>query len=943
MFFPGGQGVWRGPTRRGWVWGCRVFKVLVIPLLLALGSRATAQSNAVCLDCHSDPDLTQKINGKEVSIAFSTNKFAASVHGTVNCIDCHTVYKKADFPHDDIKPQPVDCALCHQKEAKLEAVSLHGQAAAKGDPLAPRCQTCHGSHDILPARHPDSAVNPIRIPFVCGKCHREGTPVQEQRAIPMDRILENYTESIHGEGLLRKGLTVAASCTSCHTPHHILPHTDPRSSINPANIAATCAACHVQIEQVHRKIIQGELWEKNPRSLPVCVDCHQPHKVRKIFYENGLADKDCLACHTNPEIKSSHDGRSLHVDVSTLGASKHVKVTCAQCHTEVQASLVRACVTIKSKVNCGACHAEMAKQYQGSRHGQLFTKGEPNAPSCTECHGTHDVRGKKDEKAPIFALNIPDLCARCHRDGEKAAVRYRGPEKNITGRYRESIHGRGLYKSGLSITATCIDCHTSHGELPADDPTSSVNHSNIGHTCAKCHVGVENEFVASIHSATVSKSAKPLPVCNDCHIAHSISRTDQDDFRLTTMNRCGKCHKQIAANYFDTYHGKVSRLGYTKTAKCYDCHGAHDILPATNPASHLSATHVLATCQKCHSSAPQKFTGYLTHADHHDAKKYPWLFFTFWAMTALLVGVFAFSGLHTLLWLPRTIQMRRAHREEFLTAHQGRQFTRFSRFERLCHVVMIVTFMGLAITGLTLKFSHTGGAVFMSRFLGGFQSAGYIHRLCAFLMFLLYITHITDLFVFKRRAKGSLKNLFLGQDSLIFNKRDLQEFGASIRWFIGRGERPQYGRWTYWEKFDYFAVFWGIIIIGSTGLVLWFPEFFTHVLPGWTINVATIIHSDEALLAAGFIFTVHFFNTHLRPEKFPMDIVIFTGRMDLEELKVDKPGEYERMLQSGELEANMSERLPPVVTRVVRAFAWTALALGSGIVVWIVWALVFWR
>ncbi|TAN36959.1 MAG: hypothetical protein EPN23_07570 [Verrucomicrobia bacterium] len=904
---------------------------------------AVAQSNAVCLECHSDRDLTKQVKSRAVPLAFSTNAFATSVHRTINCIDCHAVYKKADFPHDNIKPHPVDCSTCHQQEAKQEAVSLHGQAAEKGDLLAPRCQTCHGAHDILPVRHADSAVNPIRVPFVCGKCHCEGAPVQEQRAIPVDRILKNYTESIHGEGLLKKGLTVAASCVSCHTPHHILPHTDPRSSINATNIATTCAACHTQLEQVHRKIIEGELWQKNPHSLPVCVDCHQPHKLRKVFYENGLADKDCLACHAKPAIKSSHDGRSLRVDTDEIKASKHVKVTCAQCHTEVKASKERACATIKAKVNCGACHAEMAQQYQGSRHGQLFAQGELNAPTCVECHGGHMVRGKKDEQAPIFALNIPDLCARCHRDGGKAAVRYRGPEKNITGRYRESIHGKGLYKSGLTIAATCTDCHTSHGERPADDPTSSVNRTNIIRTCAKCHSGMEKLFAMSIHSATVSHSTKRLPVCNDCHIAHAMSCTDRDSFRLDTMDLCGKCHQQIAEDYFGTYHGKVSKLGYTKTAKCYDCHGAHDVLPATNPASHLSTTHALATCQKCHPSATPKFTGYLTHADHHNAQKYPWLFCTFWAMTALLVGVFAVSGLHTLLWLPRTIQMCRQHRDEFKAIHQGRQFTRFSRFERLSHVVLIVTFMGLTLTGLTLKFSYTTWAVVMSHFFGGFQSAGYIHRLCAFFMFLLYIAHLTDLFVFKRRAKGSLNNLFFGPDSLIFNKRDWREFLASLRWFVGRGERPKYGRWTYWEKFDYMAVFWGIVVIGSTGLVLWFPEFFTRLLPGWAINVATIIHSDEALLAVGFIFTIHFFNTHLRPEKFPMDTVIFTGRMDLEELRVDKPDEYERMVASGKLEQNMSERLPPVVMRAVRAFAWLALSLGVGAVVWIIRALVFAR
>ncbi|HCA81942.1 MAG TPA: cytochrome C, partial [Bacteroidetes bacterium] len=146
---------------------------------------------------------------------------------------------------------------------------------------------------------------------------------------------------------------------------------------------------------------------------------------------------------------------------------------------------------------------------------------------------------------------------------------------------------------------------------------------------------------------------------------------------------------------------------------------------------------------------------------------------------------------------------------------------------------------------------------------------------------------------------------------------------------------------TYWEKFDYFAVFWGIAVIGSTGLTLWFPEIFTLVFPGWLLNVATIIHSDEALLAVGFIFTVHFFNTHLRPEKFPMDIVVFTGRMTVEELKEDKPAEYEALLKEGKLEEYLVEPYPPIVIRVIRLFGWTALSVGFSIVIWIIYAMLF--
>jgi thiosulfate reductase cytochrome b subunit len=253
-----------------------------------------------------------------------------------------------------------------------------------------------------------------------------------------------------------------------------------------------------------------------------------------------------------------------------------------------------------------------------------------------------------------------------------------------------------------------------------------------------------------------------------------------------------------------------------------------------------------------------------------------------------------------------------------------------------------VSFIGLALTGMTLKFSYTSWASFLSRRLGGFESAGFIHRASATLMFGLFVTHLWDLNRQRRQDHGgSFLKMLLGPDSMLFGMRDVREFVGSLKWFVGAGPRPRYGRWTYWEKFDYFAVFWGIFVIGSTGLMLWFPVFFTRFLPGSLINVATIIHSDEALLATGFIFTVHFFNTHLRPEKFPMDTVVFTGRMPVAEFKRDKPAEYEALVAAGKLEENLVEPYQPVVIRTIRAFAWTALAIGTLMVLWIIYAMVF--
>lgn len=647
---------------------CLLACIVFLPVVLA----AAAGDSDTCLACHDDKAMTTRHGKQVVSLYVDGKRFAASVHAALSCTGCHSDLEGKDIPHPP--PAKVDCGNCHADEQSRHARSLHGRALARGDPLAPRCVSCHGNHDIVPVKDSRSAVAPLKVPFVCGKCHSEGTPVQRSRNIPEHDILTNYSESIHGEGLLKRGLTVAPTCATCHTAHNILPHTDPNSSIARANIAATCTRCHSQIEAVHRKTIRGELWEKEAHVLPACVDCHQPHKVRKVFYTQGMADADCMRCHENDRLKGA-DGRLLTVHAGELAGSRHAKVACSQCHSEVNASRVRPCEAITKKVDCSSCHAEVAQQYQRSVHGQLLAKSDANAPSCKDCHGTHRVLGKRDSQSATFPTNVPDLCARCHREGNKAAVRYHGQEHEIIGRYTESIHGKGLLKSGLTVTATCTSCHTAHRELPASDPESTVNPRNVPATCGVCHHGIQEQFVQSVHSASVTHTDKALPVCSDCHTAHAIQRADKDQFKLEIMNKCGRCHAAIAETYFETYHGKVSRLGYTNTAKCYDCHGAHDIRNVNDPQSRLSRANVVGTCGRCHTGATRRFAGYLTHATHHDPAKYPFLFWTFWGMTTLLIGTFVVGGVHTLLWLPRALQLRRELQAEE-AAEQARELSR---------------------------------------------------------------------------------------------------------------------------------------------------------------------------------------------------------------------------------------------------------------------------
>ncbi|MEZ5358106.1 MAG: cytochrome c3 family protein [Candidatus Zixiibacteriota bacterium] len=915
--------------------------LVLLALIFVSNTPVAAQSVEDCMMCHEDNELVRESTGESVYV--DLDRFTKSVHTDLDCISCHTDLDGFDdFPHDE-NLADVNCGDCHDDIAEIYNESLHGKDVAAGIELAPRCWDCHSGHYVLPKNTVGSQVDKFNIPFMCGRCHKEGTPVTQTYDIPQDSILSHYSLSIHGIGLFQQGLTVTAVCSDCHTAHNVRNHSDPKSSIHRNNIAKTCQNCHGRIEQVHKKVIQGELWEKEPNKVPVCVDCHQPHTIRKVFY-GEVSNKECLACHSKPDISMERNGEkiSLYVDSIEVHNSIHHSVTCAQCHTGASPHLSRPCSTVPDKVDCSICHSATVVTYATSTHGKLADRGDPNAPLCEDCHGTHGIRGRQDPGSPTYPINVPNLCAKCHAKGMPAAVRHQVADSlNRVESYEMSIHGKGLIESGLVVTAMCTDCHTAHHVLPLDDPESSVNHNNVAQTCARCHNGIYEKFQKSIHSATVTDTDKPLPSCNNCHQSHAISRTDTEGFKELITRQCGSCHEDVTESYFDTYHGKVSRLGYQEAARCYNCHGAHDILPPDNINSHLSRQNIVATCGQCHEGSHRQFAGYLTHATHHDRNKYPILFYTFWFMTTLLVGTLIVAGIHTLLWLPRSFQAMREHKKLRKQYHGHLEYRRFKRLHSIQHVMVIISFLGLAVTGMVLKFSYLGWAQWISDFLGGFDSTGFVHRVCAVITFAYFGIHIFDVIHTKRKNNVTWRQMLFDKDSMLPNMTDLRELIASLKWFLHLGPRPDYGRWTYWEKFDYFAVFWGVAIIGSTGLILWFSEFFTLFLPGWIVNVATIIHSDEALLATAFIFTVHFFNTHFRPDKFPMDTVIFTGRVPLEELKLDRPREYQELLESKKLKKQLVEPLPPVLIKVARVFGTAALITGLILILLIIYAVIF--
>ena len=671
----------------------------------------------------------------------------------------------------------------------------------------------------------------------------------------------------------------------------------------------------------------------------------------------------CLECHSDKTLtKTNAAGKevSLFVDEATLKATIHSTNTCTDCHADITSKHPDDNLPMQPP-SCIKCHEGPVKEYAMSMHGVSHQIGASGAASCWDCHGSHDMLSHKDPKSPVFKLNLPGTCAKCHSNpGLTREYEMKYPQ--AASQYMDSIHGRALLKMGLIVAPSCNDCHGVHDIKRAVDRESPINHANVAKTCGKCHVGIEETYLKSVHGQLLAKGDKRGPVCTDCHSAHEVETPKNGHFKMASDQNCGKCHADRLEHYRDTYHGKAMALGKPNVASdvaaCYDCHGHHDVLPPSDPRSRLSKNNILATCQQCHPGATMRFTEYKPHANPLDAKNYPILHITFLLMTALLVGVFVFFGGHTLAWLFRAVYLylhdSKRFREAKISSQEGGEwFTRFLPFERFLHFLVVTSFLLLVITGMPLKFYYTGWAKVMFNLIGGAETARAFHRLGAIVTFCYFGLHVASLIGRSWRGRAnihdpktgklSLKRFWqvvFGPDSMMPTLQDWRDFVAHNKWFFGKGPKPEFDRWTYWEKFDYFAVFWGVAIIGASGLIMWFPTFFTRFMPGWIINVALIVHSDEALLAAGFIFSIHFFNTHFRIEKFPMDTVIFSGRVSKNEMLHERRRWYERLVAAGRLDEYRVRDEWLRWKSIARTFGYFFFGLGVILLLLIIYAMI---
>jgi cytochrome b subunit of formate dehydrogenase len=444
------------------------------------------------------------------------------------------------------------------------------------------------------------------------------------------------------------------------------------------------------------------------------------------------------------------------------------------------------------------------------------------------------------------------------------------------------------------------------------------------------------------------------PSCTACHGAHPVLGPESEHGGTLTVERCAACHEHYAKSFSDSYHGQATELGSEATATCADCHGVHQIYGSEHPESAVAEANLVATCGSCHPDANESFVQFQPHADYHDREAYPALYWAYVLMTSLLVATMTLFGLHTLLWLIRIgIDASRGEPVPHLgrtdvpldSAQRGTGgfVWRFPLRHRLTHAAVVISFFLLVFTGMPLRFSCAPWSAHLIQLMGGVEMAGLLHRIGAVITFGYFGAHL--IFMARGLIKAEDRSaLFWGKDSIVPQPQDAIDFMNQWRWYFGLAERPKFGRFSYMEKFDYFAVFWGVAVIGTTGLMLWFPEWFSSWLPGWVFNVATIIHADEAMLATLFIFTIHFFNVHLRPEKFPLDEVMFTGRATVDYMEEEHPLIMDRIeARHGEAGTRQDPDTPApapgrVQTLIGAIFGMIALGLGLVLIGMMTWA-----
>ncbi len=530
--------------------------------------------------------------------------------------------------------------------------------------------------------------------------------------------------------------------------------------------------------------------------------------------------------------------------------------------------------------DCLDCHGMEALSTTNAAGGKIslfvhqteFAASVHATNGCVSCHA--DITAAHpDDNRPVALVN----CTRCHgQQGES---------------YGASAHGLAR-QAGHTNAATCADCHGSHDILPPASPASPLHFLRQAETCGRCHHGEARDVTASVHGKAMATGVRDAPTCTDCHSEHKIKAL-KDGSPLEISGVCSRCHASVyldqkyklpvdrVTTYLESYHGLAAQNGSTVVANCASCHGYHLILPSSNPASTINNNNLVATCGTCHPGADRMFVSGRIHEGISQAGNAGDLGgrISNWVRRiylALIFGVVGAMFVHNALLFQKKVA---AH----LRAG-GRPVERMGLSHRLQHAVLALSFITLAVSGFALKFPDSG----LAHLLGSSEPVRrWIHRGAGIALLLAGLYHLIHILITPAGRQ-------LVRD-LLPVKKDLADLRCSVRYLAGLSkEKPKIGRFGYTEKMEYWAVLWGTIIMGATGLMIWFKLDVTRFLPRWIVDVALTIHYYEAVLACLAIVVWHFYHVIFDPDIYPLNTACWNGRVSEEwqahEHPLDKDG-----------------------------------------------------
>jgi len=598
-----------------------------------------------------------------------------------------------------------------------------------------------------------------------------------------------------------------------------------------------------------------------------------------LLFPPEPAKAQCLECHSDTLLETTDSTGatlSLYVDSVVFDNSVHGFADCTDCHPDA--------VNLPHPdhmppVDCGGCHTDVAGVYQ--YHGLNKETPQQLFPDCHDCHGTHDILAPTDPNSKANPDNLATTCGRCHEN--KAIVGdYHIPMIAPVEIYETSVHSR-IRGDDSGVVATCIDCHstegTAHVILAPIYPKSTIYHFNISKTCGRCHQQIQKEYERGVHGQAALRGETDTPVCIDCHGSHAILPVDDPKSRVSptrvSLTVCAPCHENdqlnikyglptnIMRSWRHSYHGLKSTDGDPRVANCSSCHRAHLILPASDTASSISPASVHATCARCHPSISPQLAGIEIH-------KATGVFLNKTGRTLrtiYVVAIIVIIGAMVTHWL---INLRKRVR----VLNQGEQVVRMNRNELWQHTALMVTFTVLAITGFAFHYSGSWWARLLFGWPGGFVARRTIHLVAAVLFFGTAIWHLV--YLFGRRGRGFLRDISPGA-------KDFRQFFQTMAYDLGlRAEPPRFGRFSYIEKAEYWALVWGTVVMTVTGAALWFGTVTENILKVGALGVMLVVHFYEAILAALAIVIWHFYSTIFNPPVYPNNPSWYTGKMPLE-------------------------------------------------------------